>query len=68
MCIVGYDMNKKHFIIRNSWGKHWSNNGYCYYPFDEWGSHYEIWTTVDDETHIEKLDDPPTKCLSCVIN
>jgi len=47
MTIVGY--NNEGFIIRNSWGKDWGTNGYCIYPYQDWGSHWEIWTTVDDE-------------------
>ena len=31
--VVGYDWAKKHFICRNSWGKTWGDNGYCYMPF-----------------------------------
>jgi C1A family cysteine protease len=31
---VGYDDQKKHFIIRNSWGKDWGDNGYFYMPYD----------------------------------
>jgi hypothetical protein len=34
MCFVGYDLNKKVLIARNSFGKHWGQNGYCYIPFD----------------------------------
>lgn len=30
--IVGYDDNKKHFIVRNSWGD-WGDGGYCYMPY-----------------------------------
>jgi C1A family cysteine protease len=31
---IGYDVEKKYFIIRNSWGVEWGDNGYCYIPFD----------------------------------
>lgn len=34
MCFVGYDLVKKVFIARNSFGRHWGDNGYCYLPFD----------------------------------
>ena len=30
---VGYDNNKKVFIIRNSWGVEWGDNGYFYMPY-----------------------------------
>lgn len=34
MCCVGYDMTKNVFIVRNSWGPNWGDNGYCYFPID----------------------------------
>ena len=34
ICIVGYDDNKQAFIVRNSWGTTWGDNGYCYIPYD----------------------------------
>ena len=52
MTVVGYDDDG--FIIRNSWGENWGDNGYCIYPYSEWGSHWEIWTTVDLDTEIQK--------------
>jgi C1A family cysteine protease len=48
MVIVGY--TKDSFILRNSWGKLWNDEGYCYYPFNEWGAHWEVWTCIDDES------------------
>ena len=57
MTVVGFDDKKKHFIIRNSWGSNWQDKGYCYYPYEHWGSHWEIWTTIDLETNNKKTDD-----------
>ena len=34
MVIVGYDDNRKLFIVRNSWGESFGDNGYCYLPYD----------------------------------
>lgn len=48
LCVVGY--NKKGFIIRNSWGPEWYDNGHTYYSYEDWGSHWEIWTTIDEKT------------------
>lgn len=48
MTVVGY--TKDSFIIRNSWGWYWNYGGYCYYKFSDWGCHWELWTTLDEET------------------
>lgn len=32
--IVGYDENKRRFIVRNSWGTYWGDKGYAYVPYD----------------------------------
>ena len=45
--VVGW--TKEGFIIRNSWGQ-WNGDGHIIYPFSDWGSHWEIWTSFDDET------------------
>jgi C1A family cysteine protease len=34
MLIVGYDRNRKQFLIRNSWGREWGDNGYGWISFD----------------------------------
>lgn len=54
MTVVGYD--DKGFIIRNSWGVFWGDLGYCHYPYEDWGSHFEIWTTIDANSY-----EPPAK-------
>lgn len=33
MICVGYDDQEEVFIIRNSWGEDWGDNGYCYIPY-----------------------------------
>jgi hypothetical protein len=48
MLIVGYD--DKGFIVRNSWGTEWGKQGYSTYTYQDWGSHFEIWTSLDDMT------------------
>lgn len=53
MAIIGW--TKKAFIIRNSWGMWWGDKGYCYYPFNEFGLHTEIWQVIDkDSEYIQK--------------
>jgi hypothetical protein len=66
MTVVGY--NSVGFIIRNSWGMFWDNDGYCMYPYTDWGCHYEIWTMVDENSYkpkkkgiLSKLFGPNTK-------
>ena len=33
MVIVGYTDETKHFVVRNSWGEHFGDRGYCYIPY-----------------------------------
>lgn len=33
MLCVGYSDRDKRFIVRNSWGEEWGDNGYCYIPY-----------------------------------
>lgn len=46
--IVGY--TKTGFIIRNSWSDKWNGNGYTIFPYEDFGSQWEIWTTVDADS------------------
>ncbi|MCP2729149.1 C1 family peptidase, partial [Limnofasciculus baicalensis] len=34
MLCVGYSDKNEAFIVRNSWGDDWGDNGYCYIPYD----------------------------------
>ena len=34
MLIVGAQISNAKFIVRNSWGTDWGDEGYCYIPFD----------------------------------
>jgi len=61
--VVGYD--KKGFIIRNSWGTRWGERGYTNYAYSDFGAHWEIWTTIDDQSS-EPVEPPTPKC-KCVI-
>jgi C1A family cysteine protease len=31
---VGYRDDDRVFIVRNSWGRHWGEGGYCFLPYD----------------------------------
>lgn len=48
--------NKEGFIIRNSWGTGWGDSGYTLYPYSEWGTHWEAWTTLDADSSQQKLE------------
>ena len=68
MTVVGY--NKDGFIIRNSWGSWWGDYGYCYYPYTDWGSHWEVWTTIDEKSYSdipepEPIQPEPKKLKCC---
>lgn len=45
IAIVGY--NEKGFIIRNSWGTSFGDNGYVIIPYDEFDELIEIWTVME---------------------
>lgn len=44
IAIVGY--NENGFIIRNSWGKSFCEEGYTVIPYDEFNKLIEIWTVM----------------------
>ena len=45
MVVVGYDDSRECFIVRNSWGARWGDNGYCYIPYNYFYEHsFDLWT------------------------
>tara|TARA_R110000868_G_scaffold92335_3_gene256087 strand:- start:146 stop:772 length:627 start_codon:yes stop_codon:yes gene_type:complete len=45
MCMVGYDLKKRLFLAKNSFGSNWGDNGYCWISFDYLRQEgYDIWT------------------------
>ena len=53
VCVAGY--LKDRFIIRNSWSTQWGEGGYCFYPFNTFGMHWEIWTAIDAQSDPKAL-------------
>lgn len=45
IAIVGY--NDEGFIIRNSWGKSYGNDGYSVLSYDDFGKFLELWTVYE---------------------
>jgi C1A family cysteine protease len=45
MCMVGYDLSKRLFLAKNSFGPDWGSKGYCWIPFDYIRQEgYDVWT------------------------
>ena len=45
MCMIGYDLKKRLFLVKNSFGNAWGDKGYCWIPFDYIRYEgYDIWT------------------------
>lgn len=60
VAIVGYHPTDG-FLIRNSWGVTWGEMGYTWYPYSDWGSHWEIWGAEDLPSKNPKIN--PSNCL-----
>lgn len=45
--IVGYDLDKRVFICRNSWTDKWGDNGHFYLSFDDVGLLYSTYMLLD---------------------
>jgi len=46
---VGYDEEKQHFIVRNSWGEEFGDKGYCYIPYEFFTGKYSPTQTGNTE-------------------
>lgn len=45
VAIVGY--NEEGFILRNSWGRYYGENGYSLLPYEDFNKFYELWTIIE---------------------
>jgi C1A family cysteine protease len=46
---VGYNDEKQHFIVRNSWGEEFGDKGYCYIPYEFFTGKYQTGQTGQTE-------------------
>ena len=70
-CMVIYGWNEKGWLVRNSWGKEWGDNGNCIIPFDI--KFKEIWGIKDAITDSDLVLNKPFssdfgKILAKVLN
>lgn len=42
--LVGFDNEREAFILRNSWGVEWGDQGYTCFPYKDYDSIIEAWT------------------------
>ncbi len=54
MVVVGYSDELRRFIVRNSWGADWGDNGYCYIPY-EYMDHEKLCASASILTEIDSL-------------
>lgn len=48
LTVIGY--TEEGFILQNSWGADWNDDGCIVFPYDEWSVHWECWVSVDEHT------------------
>lgn len=44
--VIGYTIEG--FILKNSWGRKWNNDGTIVFPYVDWGAQLECWVTIDE--------------------
>lgn len=60
MLVVGYDAAQRLFRVRNSWGTHWADTGYCWVPYGYLSvdPDFDAWTTVCEKVDVESESEP----------
>lgn len=62
MLLVGYDLLRQHYIVRNSWGSGYGDRGYIYIPFDimDRAAHPDSFWVVSESDQLGTLFAMPT--------
>jgi C1A family cysteine protease len=71
--VVGYDDISRMFVIRNSWGEEWGDNGYGYLPYDYLTNPSlasDFWTirSIEDSNPIAAQPSRWNGCLTSLIS
>ena len=45
--VIGF--NKEGFILKNSWGYDWNDNGCIIFPYEDWDIHWECWVPIKNK-------------------
>jgi C1A family cysteine protease len=43
VCVIGYDENRKAWLIKNSWGSGWGSGGFAYVAYSQCGIDAQMW-------------------------
>lgn len=65
--VVGYDDANQWFILRSVRGADWGDDGYCYYPYTDWGHHLYCVVTDGKKLHAEEDMEKSYPC-SCMLS
>ena len=59
MLITGWTTinNKEYYVVQNSWGEEFGDNGFCYIPVDEPFPFCEKWTVLDIQNYNKNFND-----------
>ena len=59
MLIIGWTTinNKEYYVVQNSWGESFGDNGFCYIPINEFFSFTERWTVLDIQNYNKVFTD-----------
>ncbi len=56
VAVVGY--TKLGFILKNSWGSTWNEDGCIIFPYSDWGVQWECWVGIDGDNQLSRRMSP----------